>query len=265
MDQTDTSHDPQRWRGATELVPDREVQALAAAGLVGYRQDRGRLLHCLAHKPAPASRHADFHEVSADDLPDGGICVHPTCRADLLASPPTYGAPTQQEAAMFDQLASKARALEARRRAEQKATVLRDASTVLRRELHPRALTFADGERVADGVVHAANRLDELAVELLATPDTEELDAQLSTEQQIRGVQAWMALDLHTALGRAVDDKAKHQGHSTWADWWADLCATVRQRTHMDNARAVPAATEEDVREFVADLEKSAPESEAGR
>lgn len=33
------------WRGATEIVPEREVQRLAATGLVGYRQDRGRLLH----------------------------------------------------------------------------------------------------------------------------------------------------------------------------------------------------------------------------
>ncbi|MEV4863235.1 hypothetical protein [Streptomyces ossamyceticus] len=73
------------WVGAVELVPDREVQRLAATGLVGYRQDRGRLLHCLHHKPVPASRCVDFQEVTADDLPDGGICVHPRCGADLLA------------------------------------------------------------------------------------------------------------------------------------------------------------------------------------
>ncbi|MFP3986931.1 hypothetical protein U9R90_05390 [Streptomyces sp. E11-3] len=73
------------WRGATELVPDREVQRLAATGLVGYQQDDGRLLHCLHHKPVPASRHVDFQEVTSDDLPDGGICVHPACGADLLA------------------------------------------------------------------------------------------------------------------------------------------------------------------------------------
>lgn len=73
------------WRGATEIISDDEVQRLAATGLVGYQQNRGRLLHCLHHKPVPASRYADFQEVTADDLPDGGICVHPRCGADLLA------------------------------------------------------------------------------------------------------------------------------------------------------------------------------------
>ena len=76
------------WRGATELVPDREVQRLAATGLVGYQQDSGRLLHCLHHKPAPASRYVDFQEVTAEDLLEGGICVHPSCGADLLAVQP---------------------------------------------------------------------------------------------------------------------------------------------------------------------------------
>ncbi|EGX60132.1 hypothetical protein SZN_09426 [Streptomyces zinciresistens K42] len=80
------------WVGATEIVPDREVQRLAATGLVGYRQDGGRLLHCLGHKPAPAVGHVDFHEVTAGDLPDGGFCVHPSCGADLLAVQPAAGA-----------------------------------------------------------------------------------------------------------------------------------------------------------------------------
>jgi hypothetical protein len=80
------------WRGATELATDREIAARAATGLVGYRQGRGALLHCLAHKPAPASRWADFHEVTADDLDDGGICVHPRCGRDLLAPWPVAGA-----------------------------------------------------------------------------------------------------------------------------------------------------------------------------
>ncbi|MFD7428434.1 hypothetical protein ACFV6Z_15500 [Streptomyces sp. NPDC059818] len=84
-DQPDTETEAAKWRGATELAPDREIQALAATGLVGYRQGNGRLLHCLAHKPAPASRWADFHEVTADDLDDGGMCVHPRCGRDLLA------------------------------------------------------------------------------------------------------------------------------------------------------------------------------------
>ncbi|AMW11638.1 hypothetical protein A4E84_20350 [Streptomyces qaidamensis] len=85
------------WRGATELATDREIAARAATGLVGYRQGRGTLLHCLAHKPAPASRWADFHEVTADDLDDGGICVHPRCGRDLLA--PWATAEAQQNGA----------------------------------------------------------------------------------------------------------------------------------------------------------------------
>lgn len=46
--------------------------------------------------------------------------------------------------------------------------------------------------------------------------------------QAVRGVQAWMALDLHTALGLPFDPAAEHQGRDSWADWWADLCAQVR-------------------------------------
>ncbi|MFE3031540.1 hypothetical protein ACFXKY_07815 [Streptomyces canus] len=81
----DETQEPTGWMGATDLASDREIAALAATGIVGYRQDNGRLLHCLAHKPAPASRYADFHEVGPDDLEDGGICVHPRCGRDLLA------------------------------------------------------------------------------------------------------------------------------------------------------------------------------------
>ncbi|MFB8772132.1 hypothetical protein [Streptomyces broussonetiae] len=82
---------PTGWEGATELASDREITARAATGLVGYRQGRGTLLHCLAHKPAPASRWADFHEVRPDDLDNGGICVHPRCGRDLLAPWPVAG------------------------------------------------------------------------------------------------------------------------------------------------------------------------------
>lgn len=93
----------QAWAGATDLASDREIAARAATGLVGYRQGNGSLLHCLAHKPAPASRWADFHEVTAEDLEDGGICVHPRCGRDLLARwtaavPPAGGAQQPKEA-----------------------------------------------------------------------------------------------------------------------------------------------------------------------
>ncbi|MER7971040.1 hypothetical protein ABTX35_18935 [Streptomyces sp. NPDC096080] len=84
--------EPTPWAGATEVPTDREIAERAARGLVGYRQGRGTLLHCLAHKPAPASRWVDFHEVTADDLSDGGICVHPRCGRDLLAPWPAVPA-----------------------------------------------------------------------------------------------------------------------------------------------------------------------------
>ncbi|MDP5310409.1 hypothetical protein [Streptomyces poriferorum] len=83
------------WVGATELASDREITAVAATGIVGYQQNQGRLLHCLAHKPAPASRYADFHEVEADDLDDGGICVYHDCGRDLLAAWPTTAVPEE--------------------------------------------------------------------------------------------------------------------------------------------------------------------------
>ncbi|MCX3059572.1 hypothetical protein [Streptomyces beihaiensis] len=47
-------------------------------------------------------------------------------------------------------------------------------------------------------------------------------------DAQVRGVQAWMALDLHQALGRPIDHTAEHQGHASWTDWWADLIAATR-------------------------------------
>ncbi|MFJ9420748.1 ParB N-terminal domain-containing protein [Streptomyces sp. NPDC101249] len=87
--------EPTSWAGATEVPTDREIAERAASGLVGYRQGRGTLLHCLAHKPVPASRWADFHEVTADDLDDGGICVHPRCGRDLLAPWPAAAPETE--------------------------------------------------------------------------------------------------------------------------------------------------------------------------
>ncbi|WP_242594554.1 hypothetical protein [Streptomyces sp. GB4-14] len=61
-------------------------------------------------------------------------------------------------------------------------------------------------------------------------PDPEADEPQLTAEQQVRGVQAWMALDLHQALGWPVDHGATvvHQGRKSWSDWWAELLAGVR-------------------------------------
>ncbi|MFD8335623.1 hypothetical protein ACFV42_23630 [Streptomyces solisilvae] len=51
--------------------------------IVAYRSRIGRMLRCLAH--APESYWPEFVEpVTAEDLPDGGICTHPGCGADVL-------------------------------------------------------------------------------------------------------------------------------------------------------------------------------------
>ncbi len=63
-------------------------------------------------------------------------------------------------------------------------------------------------------------------------------DRQLSREEEIRGVQGWMALDVHRALGLPVDDHSTHQGFPSWADWWADLCNHITQRTRAAYQRA---------------------------
>jgi hypothetical protein len=68
-------------------------------------------------------------------------------------------------------------------------------------------------------------------------------EPELTAEQQVRGVQAWMALDLHMALGFPVDHSADahHQGHKTWADWWAFLLHHVRTARVLPKAPADPA------------------------
>jgi hypothetical protein len=62
---------------------------------------------------------------------------------------------------------------------------------------------------------------------------------QAETDQAVRAVQGWMALDLHMALGKPVDHSATavHQGHDSWADWWAGLCAEVRNRPSLADER----------------------------
>lgn len=50
-----------------------------------------------------------------------------------------------------------------------------------------------------------------------------------ATARAVRGAQGFMALDLHRALGQPNDPKAQHQGHASWADWWAQLLSDVRK------------------------------------
>lgn len=65
-------------------------------------------------------------------------------------------------------------------------------------------------------------------------------DGQQTADAAVRGVQAYMALDLHQALRRPVDHAhdAHHQGYASWADWWADLIGEVRARSDDDFLRA---------------------------
>jgi hypothetical protein len=83
---------------------------------------------------------------------------------------------------------------------------------------------------------------------LPAQPPAPDTDVQPTREEEIRGVQGWMAMDLHQALGLPVDEQADHQGHRSWADWWAYLCHCVRQRTYAELAHARALAEPEDVR-----------------
>ncbi|MFJ7049011.1 hypothetical protein ACIQVC_37235 [Streptomyces sp. NPDC101112] len=66
-----------RERDAAEARQD-------GAPIVAYRFDGGRLLNCLRHVPPPAARHADCRPVTAEDLPDGGVCTYPECGVDVL-------------------------------------------------------------------------------------------------------------------------------------------------------------------------------------
>lgn len=56
-------------------------------------------------------------------------------------------------------------------------------------------------------------------------------DDPTTPNDAVQGVQQWMALDLHMALGRPIDmrSEVRNQGFDSWADWWADLCAAVRE------------------------------------
>jgi hypothetical protein len=52
--------------------------------IVAYRSHIAQMLRCLAHVPPPAARAVDCEAVTAEDLPDGGICTHPGCGVDVL-------------------------------------------------------------------------------------------------------------------------------------------------------------------------------------
>ncbi|MEU1141811.1 hypothetical protein ABZ392_33885 [Streptomyces sp. NPDC005885] len=72
--------------------------------------------------------------------------------------------------------------------------------------------------------------------QLPSQPPTVNSEHQLSREQEIRGVQAQLASDLHHALGWSVNG-AEHQGRKSWGDWWAELVAEVRILKRVDDHR----------------------------
>ncbi|MEU9245834.1 hypothetical protein [Streptomyces sp. NPDC048385] len=92
-----------------------------------------------------------------------------------------------------------------------------------------------------------ALREDHQAGTLPPRMDTGDADRQLSRDEEIRGVQGWMAMDLHRALGLSVDDHSKYQGHASWADWWANLMAQINQRTRAIQAYAQAQRTDLEV------------------
>jgi hypothetical protein len=52
-------------------------------GVVAYRSEDGHFLRCLQHWPDPSLR-ATLAPVTAEDLPDGGVCTELWCGADVL-------------------------------------------------------------------------------------------------------------------------------------------------------------------------------------
>ena len=57
----------------------------AEAPVVAYRSRDSRSLYCTAH--AGELFGLSYEPVTAEDLPDGGICMYPDCGRDVLAGP----------------------------------------------------------------------------------------------------------------------------------------------------------------------------------
>lgn len=76
------------FQAAFELAPPPEDAH--APEVVAYRSRGGRLLRCRAHHPGQEGIDSgDFHPVTSEDLPDGGVCTWPTgigttCGVDVL-------------------------------------------------------------------------------------------------------------------------------------------------------------------------------------
>lgn len=93
-----------------------------------------------------------------------------------------------------------------------------------------------------------------------------EPDKQSSREGEIRGVQAWMALDVHRALGLPVNEQSDHQGHRSWSDWWAILCGQIAQRTlatrrHLEDLAVPDELTFHNARQWAVHPELAQPQT----
>ncbi|MFZ4206798.1 hypothetical protein ACOZE4_18370 [Streptomyces griseoincarnatus] len=93
-----------------------------------------------------------------------------------------------------------------------------------------------------------------------------ETDHQLTREEEIRGVQSWMALDVHRALGLPVDEQSPHQGYRSWSDWWATLCGHISQRTlatrrHLEDLAVPDTLTFHNARQWAVHPELARPET----
>jgi hypothetical protein len=115
-----------------------------------------------------------------------------------------------------------------------RAAVLREAADAVRDgDLGPRGGMSSDYE---NGWWNSRAAAEDRIRRMADKPRQEEAgrgnpqETPLTADQQVRGVQAWMALDLHQALGWPVDHSAtvEHQGRKSWGDWWAELLAGVR-------------------------------------
>ncbi|MGW5509924.1 hypothetical protein ACWEV9_19435 [Streptomyces albogriseolus] len=98
------------------------------------------------------------------------------------------------------------------------------------------------------------------------TTTTGETDHQLTREEAIRGVQGWMALDVHRALGLPVDEQSTHQGYRSWSDWWATLCGHISQRTlatrrHLEDLAVPDSLTFHNARQWAVHPELARPET----
>jgi len=85
--------DGSEFDGATVRLAEPEPEVPQRADrVVAYRFIAGRLLRCLAHGPSTPTAAESWFPVTAEDLPDGGICSHHGCGRDVLIDPSETGA-----------------------------------------------------------------------------------------------------------------------------------------------------------------------------